>query len=167
MSGTPAGVGGAGDSSTATTAAFDPSVIAFVSDAEDLVPGDGNGVSDVFVHDRPTGTTQLVSVAAGGGTAGNGASTRPVVSNDGTKMAFVRAATDLVGGPVSGAGDVYVRDLAAGTTSLVSVDGMGGGGGNGPSDGPTFSSDGRRLAFTSEASNLGPSDANGVSRLCP
>jgi len=163
VSGTPAGVGGAGDSSTATTAAFDPSVIAFVSDAEDLVPGDGNGVSDVFVHDRATGTTQLVSVAAGGGTAGNGASTRPVVSNDGTKVAFVSVATDLVGGRVSGAGDVYVRDLAAGTTSLVSVDGMGGGGGNGPSDGPTFSSDGRRLAFTSDASNLGPSDANGVS----
>jgi hypothetical protein len=163
VSGTPEGVGGAGDSSTATTGAFDPSVVAFVSDAEDLVPDDGNGASDVFVRDRATGTTQLVSVAAGGGMAGNRPSSQPVVSNDGTKVAFVSVATDLVGQAVSGAGDVYVRDLAAGTTSLVSVDGAGSGGGNGPSGGPTFSSDGARVAFTSQASNLGPSDANGVS----
>ena len=163
VSGTPEGVGGAGDSSTATTGAFDPSVVVFVSDAEDLVPGDGNGVSDVFVRDRAAGTTQLVSVAAGGGVAGNGRSSQPVVSSDGTKVAFVSVATDLVGQAVSGAGDVYVRDLAAGTTSLVSVDGAGSGGGNGPSGGPTFSSDGARVAFTSQASNLGPSDANGVS----
>jgi hypothetical protein len=163
VSGTPEGVGGAGDSSAATTGAFDPSVVAFVSDAEDLVPDDGNGMSDVFVRDRATGATRLVSVAAAGGTAGNGPSSQPVVSNDGTRVAFVSMATDLLGEAVSGAGDVYVRDLAAGTTSLVSVDGAGSGGGNGPSGGPTCSSDGVRLAFTSQASNLGPSDANGMS----
>lgn len=163
VSSTPEGVGGAGDSSGATGTELDALVVVFVSDADDLVPDDGNGVSDVFVRDRVTGTTQLVSVAAGGDVAGNGPSSQPVLSFDGTKVAFVSVATDLVGEAVSGAGDVYMRDLAADTTSLVSVDGAGSGGGNGPSSGPTFSSDGRRLAFTSEASNLSPGDANGVS----
>ena len=65
VSGTPEGVGGAGDSSMASGTELEASVVVFVSDADDLVPEDGNGVSDVFVRNRSTGTTQLVSVAAG------------------------------------------------------------------------------------------------------
>jgi Tol biopolymer transport system component len=163
VSSTPEGVGGDGDSSAAGGAAGAPSVAVFASDADDLVPNDENGATDVFVRDIDAGTTQLVSVATGGGAPGNGASSQPVLSRDGTKVAFVSMANDLVDETVSGVGDLYVRDLAAGTTSLATVDDTGSTGGDAPSDSPTFSADGRRLAFSSEASNLVPNDTNGVS----
>src|SRR5262245_60207444 len=169
LSSTLGGTGGNGPSSTGSlhtdenfAYGFDPSVAVFASDADDLVPGDTNGTTDVFVRHFDTGTVELVSTADGGAGSANGPSTAPVLDPAGTKVAFASDATDLVDQTVSGVGDVYVRDLTTGVTSLVSVDTGGSGGGDAPSTGPIFSPDGLRLAFTSEASTLAADDANAV-----
>ena len=169
VSSTLGGTGGNGPSSTGSLHTdenflygFDPSVAVFASDADDLVPGDTNGTTDVFVRHFDSGTVELVSTAHGGSGSANGPSTTPVLDPAGTRVAFVSHATDLVDQTVGGAGDVYVRDLTTGATTLVSVDAGGAGGGDGPSEGPIFSPDGLRLAFTSEASNLAADDANAV-----
>ena len=66
--------------------------MAFFSVASNLVPGDTNGVRDVFVYDRQTDTIERVSVAADG-TQGNGASNGPQISADGRYVAFQSAPT--------------------------------------------------------------------------
>jgi Tol biopolymer transport system component len=133
--------------------------VAFASRATDLVPGDANGVEDVFVRDRETQTTVLVSVGAGGAPA-NGGSNNPSISGDGRYVAFRSEASNLVAGDANGAPDVFVRDLERGTTELVSV-ATGGARGNDYSQGPRVSADGRFVAFESGATNLVSGDTNG------
>jgi Tol biopolymer transport system component len=132
--------------------------VAFFSDASDLVPGDANGASDVFVHDRRTGLTRRVSVDSGGGEA-NAESTLPSLSASGRFVAFESDADDLVAGDTNGAGDVFVHDLATGATTRVSVDSAGGQA-DGQSSLPALSASGRYVAFESGATNLVPDDAN-------
>jgi Tol biopolymer transport system component len=134
--------------------------VAFDSLATNLVAGDGNSAEDVFVHDRQGGTTELVSVAAfgGGGTSGSG--TFFQISADGRFVAFDSGAWNLVVGDTNGAWDVFVRDRQLGTTERVSVD-SGGAQGNSGSSYPSISSDGRFVAFMSDASNLVTGDTNG------
>jgi Tol biopolymer transport system component len=138
--------------------------VAFESSAPNLVPGDGNGTWDVFVRDRMTGTTSLVSVSFFGPVSGAGPSRNPAISADGRYVAFESQAPDLVlmdmNGPMS---DIFVRDLLTGTTSMVSV-GLGGGPAVGPSYFPAINGDGRFIAFSSDAPNLVPVDPNGVIR---
>lgn len=69
--------------------------LAFDSEATNLIAGDTNGTSDVFVHDRATGATARVSVASDG-TQANGASLRAALSPDGRFVAFESDATNLV-----------------------------------------------------------------------
>jgi RHS repeat-associated protein len=89
-----------------------------------LVPGDTNGSEDVFVRDRGTGQTHLVSLSSTG-EQGNGASAIPEISADGRYVAFESSATNLVPGDTNAHGDVFVRDLEAGRTVRASVDGAG------------------------------------------
>ena len=105
-------------------------------------------------------SSRLVSVSASGDTAGNAASTDPVFSPDGGRIAFVSRATDLGPADVGYFGDVYVRDLESGEVTLVSGNAEGTAGGNGESSDPVFSPDGTQVLFTSEASDLGPADTN-------
>src|SRR5947199_353237 len=139
--------------------------VAFQSDATNLVVGDTNGKTDVFVHDRQTGTTERVSVASGGGTQGTGNSggffAFPALSGDGRLVAFQSDATNLVAGDTNGATDVFVHDRQTGTTERVSV-ASGGSQGNGSSAGPVLSADGRFVAFHGTATNLVPGDTNGT-----
>jgi hypothetical protein len=107
---------------------------AFHSDASNLVRGDTNGVTDVFVWyrphggqglrlNRPMGTLVRASVTSGGAEA-NGASGNP--SLDGSLrsaphcVAFQSDASNLVGGDTDNATDIFVRDLRARRTVLVS-----------------------------------------------
>ncbi len=133
--------------------------VAFSSLASNLVPGDTNNSSDVFVRDRLTGTTQRVSLDSNG-TPGNGTSHTPSISADGRYVAFASGATNLVTGDTNGRADVFVRDLVQGTTQRVSV-ATGGGQANASSDEPAISADGRFVSFDSEASNLFAGDTNG------
>src|SRR5262245_56206467 len=155
-SGTDAGNG----ASSGAVISPDGSKIAFVSTASDLVAGDGNGAQDVFVRDRASGTTSLVSLNAAGTGSGNGASSQPSFSPDGTQVLFTSLATDLGPTDANGARDVYVRDLTTGTTRLVSHNAAGTGSGSGESHTAAFSPDGTKVAFISSANNFGPTDTS-------
>jgi Tol biopolymer transport system component len=133
--------------------------IAFDSDASNLVPGDTNGVGDVFVRDRRTGTTERVSVSSSG-EQGNAFSVG-TISADGRFIAFESDASNLVPGDTNGKRDVFVRDRKLGTTERVSLR-PDGGQGNDYSFSPALSAGGRFVAFTSWASNLVPGDTNGT-----
>jgi Tol biopolymer transport system component len=135
--------------------------VAFQSISSAIVPGDTNGAVDVFVRDLDAGVTRLASVNAAGTGSGNGTSRNPALSADGGVVAFESDASDLVSGDANGATDVFVRDLDAGVTRLASVNAAGTGSGNAASVIPTLSSDGSRVAFTSNASDLVPVDTNG------
>lgn len=156
-----AGAGGNGASINPALSG-DGAVVAFVSDASNLVPGDINGNRDVFV--RATGATQLVSVGAGGAPA-DSLSTEPAVSRDGRYVAFDSSASNLVAGDSNGFQDVFVRDRVAGTTQLVSVLGP-----DRLSTDPDISENGQFVVFTSQPS-VGLSDvyrynrATGVTKL--
>src|SRR5947207_7980736 len=153
-------------SSGLVTFAFPPALsadgrfVAFVSFATNLVASDTNGATDVFVHDRQTGTTERVSVASDG-TEGNAASAGATLSADGRFVAFHSAATDLVAGDTNGTTDVFVHDRQTGITERVSV-ASDGTEGNKASSYPALSADGRFVAFDSDATNLVAGDTNGT-----
>jgi Tol biopolymer transport system component len=134
--------------------------VAFASDASNLVAGDTNNSTDVFLRDRQNGTTVRVSVGAGGAQANSGGSS-PAISADGRYVAFSSDSTNLVAGDTNGTTDVFLRDRLAGTTERVSL-ANNGSQGNGGSSAPSISSDGRVVAFESGAANLVPNDANGT-----
>jgi len=147
------------DYSVGPSISADGRIVAFASEASTLVPGDTNGTYDVFVHDRATGQTTLVSVDSNG-VQGDGPSRFPVVSADGRLVAFVSGATNLVPGDTNATLDVFVFDRETRQTTRVSVD-SNGVQGNGQCGYPCFSGDGRFVAFDSFASNLFPGDTNG------
>ena len=115
------GVGGNGASySSAMTP--DGRYVSFASAATDLVPGDTNGIADVFVRDLLGGTTTLVSVGALSTDGGYPSrSDTPAITPDGRYVTFFSSATNLVPGQTT-AGEIFQRDLVAGTTTWVSVD---------------------------------------------
>ena len=135
--------------------------VAFNSLASNLVPGDVNGVGDVFVRDRVTGTTEIVSVNSSGvqGNFGSGIAP-PSISGNGTLVAFDSQATNLEPGQ-NGQEGVFVHNRITGKTIEVSVNSSGVEG-NGFSLGPTISRDGRFVVFFSFASNLVSGDTNGA-----
>jgi Tol biopolymer transport system component len=128
--------------------------------ARNLVPGDTNDASDVFVHNRGTGQTTRISVSTGGRQA-NGASDSAAMSANRRYIVFASTASNLVEGDTNHASDVFLHDQASGVTTRVSVSGRGRQA-NGPSFMPEISSDGRYLAFQSFASNLVRGDTNGL-----
>jgi len=95
--------------------AADASVVAFASEASNLVVGDTNGKRDVFVHVRSTGMTERVSVDSSGA-EGNRDSVFPSCSVDGAWIAFDSDADNLVAGDTNGFNDVFLRDRATGAT---------------------------------------------------
>jgi Tol biopolymer transport system component len=151
----------ANGSSVETALSGDGRFVVFTSEASNLVPGDTNASSDVFIHDRQDGTTTRISVASGGSEAW-GDSRSPAVNADGTLVVFESSATNLVADDTNGMTDVFVRDRAAGTTTRVSVRTGGQQALFGSSWGPDISANGRFVAFASGAQNLAPSDTNGV-----
>jgi Tol biopolymer transport system component len=162
-----------GPSSVAAISA-DGRFVAFESDATNLVAGDTNGLTDIFVRDLVAGSTIRVSVDSLGRQA-NGASFNPTISSDGRFVAFESNATNLVTGDTNGLPDIFVRDLLTGKTTRVSVDSLGRQAngasfnaaisGAGPIFGPTATSPvttiGHFITFESDATNLVTGDTNG------
>ena len=128
--------------------------VAFHTFAHNLIPNDLYLGVDVFVHDRDTGATEKVNLTSSGGQTVSGPSFEPAISADGRYVAFHSSATDLVPGDTNGKFDVFVRDRVAGTTERVSLSTGGLEGDNGSSN-PAISADGRFVAFSSTANNLG------------
>ena len=140
--------------SSSPSISADGRFVAFYSDATNLVAGDTNNRTDVFVTDTQTGTLTRVSVASDG-TQGNGYSFSPAISADGRYVAFESDATTLVVSDTNNAQDVFLTDLQTGTTILVSAKADGTQGFNSSTD-ATISGDGRYVAYESRASNLVP-----------
>jgi Tol biopolymer transport system component len=158
----PAGTLGNGNSFSPSISA-DGRYVTFVSSATNLVSGDTNGKSDIFVRDRQTGTITLVSRNSAG-VEGNGYSQYPSISADGRNVTFASSATNLVSGDINGKSDIFVRDRHTGTTTLVSRNSAGVEG-NGASNNPSISANGRYVAFDSMATNLVSGDINGMSDI--
>jgi Tol biopolymer transport system component len=148
------------DSTGQSSLSRDGRYVAFVS-AAPVLPGDTNGVNDVFRRDRVTGAVVRLS-GTPGGAAGSADSHSPSISGDGNLIAFVSSAPDLVAGDTNGQEDVFVRDVAAGTTRRVSVSTAGAQTARESGD-PAISADGTTVAFTSRGPDLVPGDTNGVS----
>jgi len=132
-------------------------LIAFQSDSNNLVPGDTNHASDIFVHDRVAKTTTRVSVASDGSQA-NGFSLSASISSDGKIVAFSSAADNLTSEQTNNF-QIYTHDLQTGITELVSVDSTGIPGEYGGQN-PSLSADGRYVGFLSQSTNLVPHDSN-------
>lgn len=144
---------------TSPQLSLDGRSVAFSSDATNLVSGDTNRVSDVFVR-LPTGTVARASVSNAGRQA-NGPSHSPAISVDGRYVAFVSEATNLVAGDTNGVADVFLRDRARQRTTRVSV-ATGGVQANGASSSPSISLFGRYVTFESAAANLAAGDTNAL-----
>jgi len=153
----------ANGSSEAPSISSDGGIVAFISNATNLVAGDTNSAADVFVRDLDTGITQRVSVASAGTQANDDAFTL-ALSADGRFVAFGSYATNLVADDTNAKIDVFIRDRDTGTTERVSVTSLGVQADN-ESFSPAISSDGRYVAFRSEATNLVLIDTNNSSDI--
>lgn len=138
----------------------DGTCVLFHSESSNLVPGDTNGVHDIFVRDRVNGTTTRVSVDSSGAQS-DGHSFSRGISGDGRFALFASQSSNLVPNDTNGEVDVFVHDRQMQTSLRVSVDSTGAQGNDSSSD-AAISADGRYVAFDSLASNLVPGDTNGV-----
>lgn len=162
---TTAGTAGNGDSGEASVSQSGQ-YVAFTSTSTDLVAGDTNGVSDVFLRDRTAGTTIIISKNPTSGAVGDGRSFEPKVSNDGNFVVFVSDASNLVAGDkVEASGgntDVFRYNIATGQIELVSQT-TDGAFPDGDSGEPNVSADGRFITYSTRARNLGGPDNNNAS----
>jgi len=135
--------------------------IVFDSESTNLVPGDNNGLPDVFVRDRISGSTEFASFGAGG-ELGNGSSHSAGISADGRYVVFRSYATNLIPDDTNGVADIFVRDRLTNSTQRVSVSSAGeqADGSSDDWDFPVISGDGRFVAFGSWAHNLVPGVSN-------
>lgn len=132
--------------------------VAFDSIAENLVPGDGNATSDIFVRDRLTNQTSRLSVNDTG-EEGNQSSQYPSISADGRYVVFESDASNLVPDDTNDLTDVFIRDRLTNQTRRLSINN------SGTQDDsfsyfPSISANGRFVAFHSYAGNLVPGDSN-------
>jgi autotransporter-associated beta strand protein len=130
----------------------DGSRVAFISAAGNLVAG-GTGVSnEIFVKDLNTGVVFLASATSGGVQANRDCGS-PVISGDGTRVAFVSSASNLVSGVAGNTNEVFVKDLGTGAVFLASGDAS-----DNPANAnvsnPALSIDGNRVVFQTTATNL-------------
>lgn len=161
---------GAGSSTGANLSSADGRYVLFESDAPDLVAGvtDNNADLDVFVFDRVSATTTLVSRAAGTtSVTPNRDSYVGAISADGQRVVYRSKATDVMAGvtDINNIDDVFLFELSSGTTTLVS---QALGSATVTADNFSYpegiSADGRFVLFESTASNIvsGVTDANGT-----
>lgn len=158
ISATPDGTPGNGGSANQAIS-DDSHYIVFSSFADNLVPNDTNGKTDVFRHDLLTGQTRLISVNLSN-EQGNDSSSIPSISMDGRYIAYLSNANNLVPDDSNGYFDIFVFDSQTGQTNRVSLN-SNGTQSNGNSFEPFLSANGRYVTFQSEASNLVPNDTNG------
>ncbi|MBC7235942.1 MAG: PD40 domain-containing protein [Chloroflexi bacterium] len=141
----------------------DGRVVAFESDASNLVPGDTNDARDIFIRDLGSSTIQRVSVSSDG-QEGDGFSIGASLSADGQLVVFASSARNLTPDDGDPIGDIFVHDRISGQTKLISVSSERIKGDR-PSGAPMISADGRYVVFESLATNLVPGDTNGTSDI--
>jgi Tol biopolymer transport system component len=158
--------GGAAAFATSPSVSADGRYVAFESGARNLSRLATGRAPSVYLRDVKAKRTVLVSrqSAADGGAGANDWSAEPAVSGDGRYVAFISLAGNLSDADLNPRWDVFVRDMKTGTTELVSRQSAadGGAGGDGDSYRPALSSDGRYIAFKSDADNLSAADNDDV-----
>jgi Tol biopolymer transport system component len=137
--------------STQSALSADGRYLAFASEGPNVVPGDTNNGADIFLRDRMLGTTVRVSVSSMW-VGADAMSLSPSISADGRYVAFTSWASNLVPSGLIAIPNVYVRDVVAGTTTLIGPGGLA----------PAISADGHYVAFYSHVSTLVAGDTNGV-----
>ena len=159
--GTPGNGGPAAGGSMGPLLSTDGRYACFASYATDLVPGDTNDATDIFVQDRRTGHTERVSVASDGAQS-NGGSLYPSMTPDGRYVTFASEASNLVPGDTNGCPDSFVHDRVTGRTERVN---LGADGAQASWEGSLsvapISGDGRFVAFHSNSDSLVTGDTNG------
>ena len=170
VSATAAGVGVGGDRAHLSE---DGVRLAFYSFSSQITLGDGNGLWDIFVYDHGTGLRTRVSLTATGGERDQGSESAsrvvsPTMSGDGRYVAFATTANNMVAGDTNGLQDVFVVDTSTGSVQWASA-GVGGAAGNGDSpigqgERVALTLDGRWVAYSTAASNLGVPAGNVVLR---
>lgn len=131
--------------------------VLFLTTVPGLHPSDSSRDEDLYRYDRQSGERLLVSADRGGDSIDGGVG-EGVLSADGGTAAFTSASGDVTGAP-AGTRHVYLRDLGAGSTRLVSQEDRDSVPGRHESSRPLLS--GTRLLFDSAADNLVPGDVNG------
>lgn len=149
----------ADNESTWPTMSGDGNIVSFCSASRGLVPGDTNNNHDAFVHDLRTRVTERVNVRTDGSQADGYTRSTTSMTFDGSRVIFASLSTSLVPGDTNGFQDIFIRDRIAGTTTRV-VFGHTGDQTNDDNFVPWMTPDGRFATYTSEASNLIPSDTN-------
>jgi Tol biopolymer transport system component len=136
--------------------------VAFESYYDDPITLDTNAGTDIYVRDRIRRTTTWVS-AGMNGTASNGHSFRPSISDDGRHVVFDSLASNLVPGDTNRTVDAFLYDRLDQTIRRINISSHGKQAtpAIGSSQGDVISPDGRLVAFTSDAPNLVPDDTNG------
>ena len=137
----------------------DGGFVVFESQATNLVTADTNGLQDIFLWSRITGSITRVSVDSLGAQAIGGDSSSPSITADGSIIAFDSDATNLIAVDVNAATDIFIRIPLTASTSRVSVD-SNGAPGNDDSTAPALSADGNFVVFDSNATNLVALDTN-------
>ena len=161
--GTTTAVGGSSSGTLRHTLSADGRFVAFDSPRDDIVAGDSNGHSDVFVHDLQTHETTRVSIASDGA-QGNGASGFAGISTDGRYVTFRSEATNLVAGDTNGHGDVFRHDRSTGQTTRVSLT-AGDAQNNAAATHPAISGDGQHITFESYSRVLTSADTRGYGQV--
>lgn len=145
--------------STRASISEDGRYVVFESVSTNLVAGDTNGKTDVFLKDLQTGETTRVSIDKNGA-EGDEDSDKAKISANGRYVVFNSRATTLLAADGDTQSDIYLKDLRTGRLSLIST-AANGVKANGASYDPSISADGRYIAFDSFGDNLGPVDGNG------
>ena len=118
---TTAGGAATGGSSSRPDISDDASTIVYSSDATNLVPGDNNGQGDCFVTKRANLRDQRLVSLTSGGQQLNDFSYRCQLTANGSAMVFASFASNAIAGTAMTRGQrIYVRDLGANTTKVVS-----------------------------------------------
>ena len=142
----------ANGSSVLDSMSDDGRYISFTSEANNLVSGDTNGVSDIFVYDRTNQTTERINLA-GNGSQANAMSGSSSLSGNGRYVVYQSDASNLVSGDTNGVRDIFVYDRQTKNTARVDLTNNGIQS-NGDSQSPSISDNGKYVAFESDADNL-------------
>lgn len=164
ITGTEIGLDADQTDSRAPSISADGRYTVFQSNLENLDFYDTNNAVDVFVYDRADGSIRRVSSNGAEGGETSKESTNPSISGDGRYVAFESQASNLVESDTNGSTDIFLKDLHTGAMTLISAN-ESGAQGNADSFLPSVSSDGRCVAFQSNATNLRSNDTNGKSDL--
>jgi hypothetical protein len=151
------GAGGNDDCENAGISS-DGRYVVFETFSDNLVAGDTNGWSDIFLKDTVTDITTRVSTDSNN-TQGNGYSGFPAISSNGRYVVFYSYANNLVADDTNGVADIFLKDTVTDITTRVSTDSSGAESTN-HSQISSVSDDGRYVVFDSFASNLVTGDTN-------